>query len=249
MDSILALAERHGLVVVEDAAHAVEACSRGRKVGTIGHFTCFSFYVTKNMTTGEGGMITTGDAEMAEKLKIYALHGMSGDAWKRFSADGYRHYEVVYPGFKYNMTDLQASIGLHQLPRLGGWLARRNTIWRRYNDAFADLPLDRPATDADDCEHARHLYTVLVDAAKTGCTRDQFMQRLHDMGVGTGVHYRAVHLHSYYRERFGYQPTDFPAASWLSDRTLSLPLSAKLSDADVDDVIRAVRLACIRSER
>jgi dTDP-4-amino-4,6-dideoxygalactose transaminase len=244
MDAVLTFAERHGLVVVEDAAHAVEAVYRGRKIGTLGHLTCFSFYVTKNMTTGEGGMITTGDVAMAEKLKTYALHGMSGDAWKRFSADGYRHYEVIFPGFKYNMTDLQASIGLHQLAKVDGWLARRNVIWRRYNDAFADLPVGRPAPDANDCKHARHLYTVLVDAARTGCTRDEFMQRLHDMGIGSGVHYRAVHLHQYYRERFGYRPADFPAASWLSERTLSLPLSAKLSDADVDDVIRAVRLAC-----
>jgi len=244
MGAILALAERHGLVVVEDAAHAVEAVWRGRKVGTLGDFTCFSFYVTKNMTTGEGGMITTADPAMAEKLKTYGLHGLSGDAWKRFSTHGYRHYDVVYPGFKYNMTDLQAAIGLHQLARVDGWLPRRTAIWRRYNEAFADLPVGLPAPDLADCVHARHLYTLLVDAEQTGCTRDEFMRRLYTMGIGTGVHYRAVHIHPYYRERFGYRPGDFPAANWISERTVSLPLSAKLSDGDVNDVIRAVGQAC-----
>jgi dTDP-4-amino-4,6-dideoxygalactose transaminase len=213
----------------------------GRKIGTIGRLTCFSFYVTKNMTTGEGGMITTDDAVMAEKLKTYALHGMSGDAWKRFTADGYRHYDVVYPGFKYNMTDLQAAIGIHQLERVDHWLTRRNEIWRRYTEAFADLPVGCPAPDAVQCVHARHLYTLLVDEEQTRCTRDEFMRRLYQMGVGTGVHYRAVHLHPYYRERFGYQPDDFPAANWISERTVSIPLSSKLSDADVQDVIDAVR--------
>jgi dTDP-4-amino-4,6-dideoxygalactose transaminase len=244
MDAIMALADRHGLVVIEDAAHAIEAVYRGRKVGTIGQCTCFSFYVTKNMTTGEGGMITTADADVAERLKTYALHGMTGDAWKRFSTQGYRHHDVVYPGFKYNMTDLQAALGLHQLAKVDGWLPRRNAIWRRYNEAFAELPVELPAPDADDCVHARHLYTLLVDEERTGCTRDAFMQRLREMGIGSGVHYRAVHLQPYYRERFGYRPEDFPAAFRISERTLSLPLSAGLSDEDVDDVIRAVRRAC-----
>ena len=155
-DEVITTTMTFPATVAEDAAHAVEAVWRGRKVGTLGDFTCFSFYVTKNMTTGEGGMITTADPAMAEKLKTYGLHGLSGDAWKRFSTHGYRHYDVVYPGFKYNMTDLQAAIGLHQLARVDGWLPRRTAIWRRYNEAFADLPVGLPAPDLADCVHARH---------------------------------------------------------------------------------------------
>ena len=244
MDAILAVAGRHGLLIIEDAAHAVEAAYHGRKVGTIGHLTCFSFYVTKNITTGEGGMVTTEDPALARQLKTYALHGMTSDAWKRFSASGYRHYDVAYPGFKYNMTDLQAAIGLHQLAKIGAWLVRRDAIWRRYSEAFGDLPLGLPAADDPETVHARHLYAVRIDAARVGCGRDEFMQRLHDLGIGTGVHYRPVHAHSYYRERFGYRDDDFPTATRVGDETLSLPLSSGLADADVADVIRAVRHAC-----
>lgn len=244
MDRIEAIAREHDLLVVEDAAHAIEASWHGRKVGTIGDLTCFSFYVTKNVTTGEGGMVTTRSAELAERIKVYALHGLSTDAWRRYSDEGYRHYHAVVAGFKYNMMDLQAAIGLHQLPRADAWLRRREEIWARYDEAFADLPLGTPPPPAPDTVHARHLYTLLVDGERCGVDRDGFMERLHRMKIGTGVHYLGVHLHPVYRDRFGYEPGDFPNATWISERTVSIPLSPKLEDGDVEDVIRAVREAC-----
>ncbi len=241
MDEIHALAARHGLLVIEDAAHCIEGRYRGRKVGAISPLTCFSFYVTKNMTTGEGGMVTTDNDEFAAKLKMYALHGLSADAWHRFSDKGYKHYQVVFPGFKYNMTDMQASLGLHQLGRLEARLARRNEIWRWYDEAFADLPVRIPAPAEPDTVHARHLYTLRVLPERCGKSRDEVLQDLHTRGIGTGVHYTALHLHPYYRETFGYREGMFPHAEKIGASTLSLPLSAKLSGADVSRVIEAVR--------
>lgn len=241
LDAIADIARRHDLVVIEDAAHAIEAVYKGRKIGNISHLTCFSFYVTKNMVTGEGGMVTTNNPDFAEKIKIYGLHGMSKDAWKRFSDEGYKHYQVVVPGFKYNMMDIQAAIGIHQLPRVDQWLARRNELWQIYNEAFANLPVGSPAADEPNTLHARHLYTLMIDEEQCGLNRDQFMQRLHKQNIGTGVHYLGVHLHPYYREHFGYQPQDFPNATWLSERTMSIPFSPKLSDGDVEDVIISIK--------
>ena len=237
MDAIGDIAERHGLLVIEDAAHCIEGSFRGRKIGAISPLTCFSFYVTKNMTTGEGGMICTNDGELARRLKVYGLHGLSGDAWKRFSDGGYRHYEVIFPGFKYNMTDLAASIGLCQLPRIETWIRQREEIWARYDEAFADLPCQTPAPAEVDTVHARHLYTLLIDEDACGISRDAFMGELHKRGIGSGVHYRALHLHAYYKERFGFAEDDFPEASWVSNRTVSLPLSAKLTDDEVERII------------
>lgn len=240
MDAIGGIARRHDLVVVEDAAHAIETVYKGQKVGNISTLTCFSFYVTKNVVTGEGGMVTTNNPDYADKIKMYALHGLSRDAWKRFSDDGYKHYQVVFPGFKYNMMDLQAAIGIHQLQRAEAWLQRRNEIWRIYNEAFADLPVGLPPADELDTVHGRHLYTLMIDEDRCGMSRDVFMQRLHELNIGTGVHYVGVHLHPYYRETFGFEPDDFPNATWLSERTVSIPLSPKLTNGDVEDVITAV---------
>jgi len=239
MEAILAIAKRHGLLVIEDAAHAIESATRGRKVGSIGDVTCFSFYVTKNMTTGEGGMVTTDNPELAARIKSYGLHGMSADAWSRFSDKGFKHYDVVFAGFKYNLTDLAASLGLAQLPRLAEWLERRNAVWARYDAAFADLPVTRPAPAEPDTVHARHLYTLLVDD-DARVTRDGFLEEMQRRRIGTGVHYRALHVHPYYRDRWGYKPGDFPNAHAIGERTVSLPLSPKLDDGDVDRVIRAV---------
>jgi dTDP-4-amino-4,6-dideoxygalactose transaminase len=243
MDAIMDIAGRRGLTVIEDAAHALESEYKGRKVGTIGHLTCFSFYVTKNLTTGEGGAVTTADPELAARIKTFGLHGMSRDAWKRFSDAGYRHYQVEYPGFKYNMMDIQAAIGLHQFERLPAWLRRREQVWARYDEAFADLPVDTPAPAAADQVHARHLYTLMVDEARAGISRDGLMAALHRQGIGTGCHYVGVHLQPYYVRAFGYRPEDFPNATWISERTVSLPLSPFLADGDVDDVVAAVRSA------
>lgn len=241
MDAIGTIARRHNLRVIEDAAHAIEGRYKGRKVGTMSDMTCFSFYVTKNVTTGEGGMVTTADPDLAGRIKTQALHGMSRDAWKRFSDAGYRHYEVVSPGFKYNMMDLQAAIGLHQFDHIEVWLDRRSQIWQRYSDELADLPLGLPPADEAGTRHARHLYTLMIDPEKTGITRDEFMRRMHERNIGTGVHYVGVHLHPWYRDNFGLEATDFPNATWISERTVSIPLSPHLGDEDVDDVISAVR--------
>lgn len=240
MDAIGAIAKKHDLLVVEDAAHAIESVFRGRKIGSLSPLTCFSFYATKNMTTAEGGMITTDNEELARKIKVFGLHGLSADAWSRFSDQGYKHYDVIFPGFKYNLTDLAASVGLAQLPKLPTWLGRRAAIWVRYQEAFANLPLTLPAPPAPDTVHARHLYTVLLrDDARV--TRDQFLFEMHRRGIGTGVHYRALHTHPYYRERWGFRPEQFPNAFAIGERTVSLPLAPKLSDADVGRIIGAVK--------
>lgn len=240
MDSLLDIARRHNLAVVEDCAHAIETEYKGRKAGTFGDLSCFSFYVTKNVTTAEGGMVATDRSDLAERIKVLALHGMSKDAWKRFSDDGYKHYEVIEAGFKYNMTDLQASLGLHQLARIERTWLRRREVWERYETAFAGLPFERPAAPEPGSRHAYHLYTILVDP-RSGKTRDQVLMELHRRKIGTGVHYIAQNMHPHYQRLLGVKRGDYPNAEHISDRTLSLPLSAKLSDDDVEDVISAVR--------
>ena len=241
MDELVTLASEYGLVLLEDAAHAVGAQHRGRPVGSIGDMTAFSFYVTKNVTTVEGGMVTTDDADLAARLKVLALHGMSADAWKRYSDEGFKHYEVVVPGFKSNLTDLQAALGLHQLARAEEVRRRRAEIWEAYDEAFGDLPVGLPTPEADGTRHARHLYTLMVDEARAGLTRDAFMTRLHAKGIGTGVHYRAVHLHPYYRELLALGEGAYPEAEWISERTVSIPLGSNLSEPDVARVISVVR--------
>jgi dTDP-4-amino-4,6-dideoxygalactose transaminase len=239
------LARAHGLTVIEDAAHCVEGATGGRKVGSIADFTCFSFYATKNLTTGEGGMVTVRDDAAAAFIRTASLHGMSRDAWSRYAPGGTPHYDVAMPGFKYNMMDLQAAIGLRQLARIGAMHARREAISARYDAELADLPLFRPAPAAPGTVHARHLYPVLVEASACGVTRDALHQRMREAGVDTSIHFRAVHLHSYYRERFGFRRGMFPHAEAVSDSTLSLPLSPAMADGDVDRVIEALH-ACLR---
>lgn len=241
MDEIMKIAKKHKLLVIEDAAQALGSEFKGRKIGQIADLTCFSFYVTKNIITGEGGMITTNNKDFADKIKIYALHGMSKDAWKRYSDDGYKHYQVVCPGYKYNMTDMQASLGIHQLKRIASFDKKRQKIWNLYNNAFKDLPLELPVQFEKNTHHNKHLYTLLVDKAKCGISRDKFMLALHGRGIGTGVHFMPVHLHKYYRERFGYKKGDYPNAEYIGERTVSLPMSAKLSWSDVNRVVKVVR--------
>lgn len=241
MGRLRELAQRHGLLLIEDAAHAIESRYHGRKVGALGDIACFSFYVTKNMTSVEGGMLCTDDGDLAQKARICALHGMSADAWDRYGDAGFKHYEVIYTGHKFNMTDLQAAIALPQLRKLEGWLPRRQEIWRAYDEAFADLPCETPAPEEPGTVHARHLYTVLVDEANAPVTRDELLSELHRRGVGAGVHYRALHTHAYYRERFGFRPEDFPHAYDIGERTVSLPLSPDLTDDQVLNIQQAVR--------
>lgn len=241
MDSLRKIAHRYGLMLIEDAAHAVESRYRGGKIGALGDASCFSFYVTKNMTTIEGGMLCTDQDYIANKARVLSLHGMSADAWSRFSDEGYKHYDVIFTGFKYNMTDVQAAIGIRQLAKVDGWLQRRREIWARYDEAFADLPCLRPAPEEAETVHARHLYTLLIDEATAGITRDQFLQTLHRNGIGCGVHYRSLHVHPYYRKRFGFKPDDFPNAYYVGEHTASIPLSPHLTGEQVERIIGVVR--------
>jgi dTDP-4-amino-4,6-dideoxygalactose transaminase len=249
MEAIGAIARHAGLTVIEDAAHCIEGSDRGRKVGSISAFTCFSFYPTKNLTTGEGGMVTVKSALLARQLRRQRQHGLSADAWRRHAEGHQRQYDVVSAGFKYTMTDIQASLGLHQLARLPGNLARRAEIWTRYDRAFADLALETPAPSPSDSVHARHLYTVLVDEARTGLSRTAFMRALHARRIGSAVHYLPLHLHRYYRDTFGLRPGDFPNAEAIGERTVSLPLSPAMSEEDVHDVIEAVWTAVCSAAR
>ena len=238
-----ALTRIHGVRLIEDVAHALGASANGINVGTFGDFTCFSFYSTKNLTTGEGGMVTTASDEWATTIRVASRHGISQSAWSRQRQDRVPDYEVVCPGFKYNMTDLQAAIGVQQLARSEELFARRRTLWHRYDEALADLPVTRPAPVPAGTEHARHLYTILVDPPTCGWSRDDLREHLAQHGIQTSVHFRALHLHAYYAERFGLRRGMFPNAEFISDRTLSLPLSSTLTDADVERVCLVLRQA------
>ncbi|MEX0958184.1 MAG: DegT/DnrJ/EryC1/StrS family aminotransferase [Burkholderiales bacterium] len=247
MDALCALAKQHGLKIIEDCAHAIETEYHGRKAGTFGDFGCFSFYVTKNVVTGEGGMVLARHEEDIARIKVLALHGMTKDAWKRFSDEGYKHYQVVEAGFKYNMMDLQAAIGIHQLRRVEqNWL-RRKEIWSSYNAAFADLPVGLPAGVEPQTRHAHHLYTLMIDSTRAGIDRDAVLNALDAHGIGAGVHYLSIPEHPYYRRAFGWKPEDYPQAMSAGWQTLSIPLSARLEPGDVEDVITAVQSIWTRS--
>ena len=241
MNSLCGLAERQGMRMIEDCAHAIETVYHGRKAGTFGDFGCFSFYVTKNVVTGEGGMVLTRREEDLARIKVLALHGMSKDAWKRFSDEGYKHYQVVDAGFKYNMMDIQAAIGIHQLERVEANWQRRQEIWQRYDEAFAGLPITRPAAPERDTRHAYHLYTLLIDERTARTSRDHFLDGMTRQNIGVGVHYLSIPEHPYYQEAFGWRPEDFPNAMRIGRQTVSIPLSARLSNSDIEDVIAAVR--------
>lgn len=241
MDALMSIAQVHGLKVIEDCAHAIETVYHGRSVGTIGDFGCFSFYVTKNIVTGEGGMVLTRSEDAAARIKVLGLHGMTKDAWKRFGDDGYKHYHVVEAGFKYNMMDLQAAIGLGQLERVEPYWQRRKAIWERYCEELAELPLTLPPQPAPNTRHAHHLFSVLIDEARCGISRDAFLDAMTARGIGVGVHYLALGEHPYYQRSLGWRPEDMPHAMRVGRQTVSLPISAKLSDKDVSDVIHAVK--------
>ncbi len=237
-----ALADRHGLTLIGDAAHCAEGFAAGAHVAAAADFTCFSFYATKNLTTGEGGMLTTSAPDaVVDRIRITALHGMSRDAWARYEGRGVTDYDVVVPGFKYNMMDLQAAIGLHQLARLEDNLVRRDTIWQAYDEGLADVPVTRPAPAEPGTRHARHLYTILADEARCGVDRHTMAAGLAARGIATSVHFKALHLHPYYAERYSLARGRFPHAELVSDTTLSLPFSAATTDEEVDRVIDAVR--------
>lgn len=245
LDAIYEIADRHSLAVVEDAAHAFPAQYKGRLVGTTADngqptTVCFSFYATKTITTGEGGMICTDDEAIAERCRMMSLHGISKDAWKRYTAEGSWYYEIIAPGYKYNMTDLAAAMGLAQLHKAVRMWHRRCEIARRYSQAFGALPeLETPA-DRTDCQHAWHLYVLRLNQDQFTIDRAQFIQELRRLNIGTSVHFIPLHLHPYYRETYGYVPTDFPIAFEEFQRVVSLPIYPSMTDDDVEDVIESV---------
>jgi dTDP-4-amino-4,6-dideoxygalactose transaminase len=241
MNSIIDIATENKLMVIEDCAHAVETKYHKKPAGTFGNIGCFSFYVTKNITTSEGGMTITSDSSVAEKLKRLALHGMSKDAWKRFSPDGYQHYDVEFAGYKYNMTDIQASIGIHQLKKVNKNWERRKYIWDIYNQEFSGLPITLP-TDADiNTIHAYHLYTILVEKNKAKISRDNFLSEMTKLKIGTGVHYRSIPEYTFYQKKYFWSPDDYPNGYLVGRNTVSLPLSAAMTDDDVSRVVHAVK--------
>jgi len=239
MDALLDIANLYGLSILEDAAHALPASYKGQQVGTLGNLTAFSFYATKNLTTAEGGMLT-GSVELIEKSRIWSLHGMSRDAWKRYSSQGSWYYEVIKPGFKCNMTDIQASLGIHQLRKLPQFQIRRREIVRCYNEAFSQfetlqIPIERP-----EVEHAWHIYALRLNLDQLTIDRSRFIEELKARKIGASVHFIPIHLHPYYRDKYGYKPEDFPVAYREYQRLVSLPLNLRMSDQDVEDVIEAV---------
>ena len=240
MDALLALAREHDLAVIEDAAHALGARWRGRPVGSLGTCTCFSFYAIKNVTTGEGGALVTDDAELAERAQILSLHGISKDAWKRYAATGSWYYEVTAPGFKYNMTDLAAAIGLAQLERWPEFHARRHSLSARYDTWFAGVPEVRPLLVRPEVEHARHIYPVLLALERLTIDRARFIEGLRAENVGTTVNFIPVHLHPYYRDHLGFEAGRFPVADAAYPALVTLPLYPRMEESDVDDVVRAV---------
>lgn len=240
MESILELARSQGIFVIEDAAHSLPASFNNRKVGTISDITCFSFYATKTLSTGEGGMATTSNAEYADKMRIASLHGISKDAWKRYTAQGSWYYEILRPGYKYNLTDVASAIGLVQLKKCDRMLEARKQIARRYDDAFKLISeLSKPSV-LPHVESALHLYVILLQLEKLRISRSQFIEELKKQNIGTSVHFIPLHLHPYYRNALEYKQGDFPNSEFAYDRMISLPIYSRMTTVDVDDVIAAV---------
>ena len=242
MDPLFSLAREHNLTVIEDAAHAAGTEYKGKRIGSLDSISIFSFHPNKNITTGEGGMVCTRDEDLAEEVSLLKFHGMSREAWKRFSASGTPNYDIMLPGYKYNMMDIQAAIGIHQLPKLDGFIDKRRTIAEFYNREFADVvELALPAYAPYEQRHAWHLYTPLVRVEQLTIDRDRFMAELKKHNIGSGLHYKAIHHHAWYRENMPIADTDLPNASYASERILSLPLFPKMTEEDARDVVAAVK--------
>ncbi len=241
LDPLYDIAQKYNLRVIEDAAHAIGTEYKGKRIGSFGDVQVFSFHPNKNMTTGEGGCVATRDEKLAADIALLRFHGMDREAWNRFGKKGSQHYEIISPGYKYNMMDIQAAIGLHQLKQLDGFIKRRTELARRYHSLLADWQQwTLTSSPAFAHLHAWHLYTPLINPQAAGMDRDAFMQGMKDRNIGTGLHYRAVHLYPYYREQFGFKRGDFPHAETISDRIVSLPLFPALTDADQDRVVEAM---------
>ena len=240
LDPIFELARKYGLVVMEDAAHAIPAKYKGVMVGSRDNLAAFSFYATKNLTTVEGGCLT-GASALVDKARIIGHHGMNRDAWKRFDKSGSWYYEVVLPGFKYNMTDVQAAIGLHQLDRLEGFQRRRREVVAAYAQGLGGLKAIQLPVERPEVESAWHLYVIRLNLAHLTIDRNAFIEELKTRNIGTSVHYLPVHMHPFYRDKYGFKPEDCPVAADAFSRMLTLPLHPGLSEQDVQDVVAAVR--------
>jgi dTDP-4-amino-4,6-dideoxygalactose transaminase len=241
MDDILSIARKYDLRVIEDAAHSLPAGYHGDTIGTIGDITCFSFYATKTITTGEGGMATTDNSEWAKRMRMMSLHGISHDAWKRYTKEGSWYYEVLYPGFKYNLTDIAAAIGIEQLKKCDEFWRARQRIARIYEKAFAQLEEVEVPACRKDVQHAWHLFVIQLNLERLRINRNQFVDALREHEIGTSVHFIPLHMHPYYRDKFGYKPGDFPNASRVFERIVSLPIYPKMTEAEVERVVGAVR--------
>jgi len=241
MEKILEIARTYNLAVIEDAAHALPARYGGKIVGTIGDITCFSFYATKTITTGEGGMATTENPDWAERMRIMSLHGISKDAWRRYTAEGSWYYEILFPGYKYNLTDMAAAIGIQQLKKCDRFWKRRQYYAELYHKGFRDIAEITVPPVGEGLQHAWHLYVIQLDLERLRISRREFIELLRQHYVGTSVHFIPLHLHPYYRDNFRYRPEDFPNASAAFDRIVSLPIYPKMTEADVQDVIETVR--------
>ena len=240
MDPILDIARRHSLKVIEDAAHALPSRYKGKMVGNLGDITCFSFYATKTLTTGEGGMATTDNPAYAERIRILSLHGISRDAWKRYTAEGSWRYEILEVGYKYNLTDLQAAIGLMQLAKCDAMCARRVSLAERYTQGLETLSAYETPRNPTDVTHAWHLYVLRVNRAALRINRDQVIEELKSRGIGTSVHFIPLHLHPLYQRNLGYRTGEFPNAEHEFERAISLPIYPSMTDQDVDSVIEAL---------
>lgn len=248
MDAIKQIADSYKLIVIEDAAHSLPAWYKGRKVGTIGDMTCFSFYATKTLTTGEGGMVTTGNDKWAEGIKMLRLHGISKDAWKRYLNVGYWYYEVIEAGYKYNMTDIQAALGLSQLKKLEWMWERRKEIAKRYTDAFKSEEIIPPFIKPDR-DTSWHLYVIKLNLDALKIDRNNFIEELKRIGIGTSVHFIPLYRHVFYRDTFKYSPKDFPNSEWIYERIISLPIYPGMTDEEIESVIGSVKDVCKRFKR
>jgi len=241
MEEIMAIAGEHNLFVLEDAAHAVYTQYKGKMIGSIGDATAFSFYATKNLVTGEGGMVTTNDEALYNKISVLSTHGMSRNAWNRYAATGSWYYEILSPGYKDNMSDIMAGLGLSQLAKLERMQGIRRELAEYYNAEFGKIPELEVPVERDYARHAWHLYIIKLNLDKLSIDRGSFVEELKEENIGTSVHFIPLHMHPYYRDTYGYKPGDFPVAEGVFERIISLPLYPKMNMQDATDVVDAVR--------
>jgi dTDP-4-amino-4,6-dideoxygalactose transaminase len=249
MDPIMELAEKYKLLIIEDAAHALETKYKGRKVGSLGNPTAFSFYANKNITTGEGGMLTTNDESLDEMVRVMRLHGLSRDAWKRFGKSGFSQWELKLPGYKYNMADINAALGIHQLKKINNFSKIRKQYVAMYDEAFYQIPELEILEKRDYAEPSYHLYIIALRLEQLSITRDQFVDSIQSAGIGVAVHYQALHLQPLYKKEFNTRNEEYPIATSYSARILSLPLYPRMSAQDIERVANVVADIISRNRR